>query len=327
MKPSIRSTVTFTGKEQAELLSEPLDGTPLKDSEVAGPTLYSLISAGTELSWGYRGNKFPATPGYAAVFCIEEVGAGVDRFANGDLAFCTGTHTSYQRRNAAEALRVPDGLAPQKAVFARLMGVSMSTLTTTAARPPGKVIVAGLGPVGHLAAKIFAASGYEVLACDPAPERQALARAGGIRRVEAQMPLHDPAWAGETSLVVECSGHEASVLDACRMVRKGGEVVLIGVPWTRRTELSAHELLNLIFHRYVILRSGWEWELPLHAQDFRRNSIWGNLKSALHWLHEGRVHVEALATLHPPQDCQTVYQNLLHSKAERLAAVFDWTGE
>src|SRR5947209_1491064 len=83
-----------------------------------------------------------------------------------------------ERAARERALPVPEGLAPEHAVFARLMGVSMSTLTTTRARPPAKVLVTGLGLVGHLAAKIFAACGYEVTACDPSPVRREFAERG-----------------------------------------------------------------------------------------------------------------------------------------------------
>jgi threonine dehydrogenase-like Zn-dependent dehydrogenase len=222
-------------------------------------------------------------------------------------------------------LRLPAGLAAEDAVFVRLMGVSMSTLTTTKARPPARVIVAGLGPVGHLAAKIFAACGYEVCACDPDASRRELALQSGIKHVEAAMPQDDPEWHHQTALVVECSGHEQSALDGCRMVAKGGEVVLVGVPWRQRTELSAHELLKEVFHRYVNLRSGWEWELPKHAGEFQPNSIFNNYRAALTWLADGRVGVHGLAAYYSPVHCQDAYQALLHNTLDKLAVVFDWT--
>jgi threonine dehydrogenase-like Zn-dependent dehydrogenase len=317
--------VTITAREQADLLPVERDPRPLEPREVAGRTLASLVSAGTELAGAYQGTSFPRVPGYAAVFEVEAVGSEVEDLRVGERAFCMGPHRSYQRVAREQALPVPDGLAPEHAVFARMMSVSMSTLTTTAARPPAQVLVTGLGLVGHLAAKIFASCGYEVTACDPSASRRQMAEASGIRRVLPAVPLDEPGFAGEVALAVECSGHEQGALDGCRAVRKRGEVVLIGAPWQRRTELSAHELLHAVFHRYVTLRSGWEWELPLHATDFRTGSIYGNLAAALCWLAEGRVSVDGLYSLVPPQEAQRAYQDLLHQRAERLAVVFDWT--
>ncbi|HZO89774.1 MAG TPA: zinc-binding alcohol dehydrogenase [Chthonomonadaceae bacterium] len=324
MNPGREYAVTVTAREQAELLPIERDPNPLGPHEVAGRTLATLISAGTELASCYQGTRFPAVPGYAAVFEVEAVGSEVATLRPGDRAFCLGPHRSFQRVAEENALPLPEGLAPEVAVFARLMGVGMSTLTTTTARPPQKVVVTGLGLVGHLAAKIFASCGYEVLACDPSEARREMARQSGLPTVLSAVPLDDPAIAGKVALVLECSGHEAATLAGCRVVQKRGEVALVGCPWRRQTDLTAHELLDVIFHNYVVLRSGWEWELPLHPTDFRTNSIYGNYRAALRWLAEGRIGVEGLYALVPPREAQRAYQDLLHQRAERLAVVFDW---
>ena len=85
---------------------------------------------------------------------MEAVGSEVRSLRVGDRAFCMGPHRSFQRVAAEAAVPLPAGLAPEVAVFCRLMGVTMSTLTTTTARPPELVLVTGLGPVGHLGARI-----------------------------------------------------------------------------------------------------------------------------------------------------------------------------
>lgn len=317
------SEVTFaqlavTGPEQIELVDTPR--APLGPTQVAGRTLVTLVSPGTELAYAYTATQgFPFRPGYAAVFRVEEVGAEVATLVPGELAFCMGPHAAWQQVEAGDALPLPAGLDPERAVCARLMGVSMSTLTTTAARPPEPVGVTGLGPVGHFAAQIFQAAGYEVVAVDPVAPRRKWAEQAGVRRVAEALPEGE-----ELALVAECSGHEAAVLAGCRAVRRGGEVVLIGVPWVRQTELTAQELLHAVFHRYVHLRSGWEWEVPLHPAPFRAGSIYGQFAGALRWLAEGRIQVEGLYTRHAPARAQEVYQALLDRKTDRLLAMFDW---
>ena len=220
---------------------------------------------------------------------------------------------------------LPEGLSPETAVFARMMGISMTTLTTTTARPPAKVLVTGLGLVGHLAAKIFDLCGYEVIACDPAESRRNIALKFGIKNVLPKVPLDNPDIAAKVALVIDCSGHEQAVLDGCNIVQKRGEVVLAGVPWIRKTNLFAHQLLHAIFRKYVILRNGWEWELPLHPTDFRQNSIFGNFKVALKWLAEGRIQVDGLYAIISPRKAQEAYQKLLHEQCEQLTMLFDWT--
>jgi threonine dehydrogenase-like Zn-dependent dehydrogenase len=317
--------VVITAREKAELLPLEVGNAPIGPTQVAGRTLASLISAGTELGYAYLGDNYPARTGYAAVFEVEQVGTEVENIKVGDLALTMGQHRSYQVHDISGVWPVPQGLAATDATFARLMGVSMSTFVTTTARPPDKVVVTGLGPVGHLAAQMFQACGYNVLACDPDATRRELAHQGGIAQTSAGLPLEDEDWRGKTSLVLECSGHEQAVLDGCLLVRKKGEVVLIGVPWRKRTDISAHQLLHAIFHQYAVVRSGWEWEVPRQEAEFRSGSIQANIEAALQWLQNGKVRVSGMYSIYDPRDCQDAYQALAQAKEKSLAIVFDWT--
>ncbi len=320
--------VQFTGVEQAELFERERNTQPPGEKEVVGHTIRSLISPGTELA-GYRGQyawaQFPISTGYAAVFEVDAVGSGVTDLKPGDLAFCMGNHQSHQRAPREHVAALPVGLSPEIAPFARLMCVTMSTLTTTVARPPAKVIVTGLGIVGHLAARMFQSCGYDVLAVDPSEARRDAALRGGVKRAAPAIPLNDPEYAGKVALVVECSGHEQAALDACKVVQKRGEVVIVAAMWQQRTTLSAFEMLNTIFNRYVTVRSGWEWELPLTPTDFRANSIYGNIVGAMQWLADGRITTDQLALTRSPREAQAAYQQLLHDPAKSLSVLFDWT--
>jgi threonine dehydrogenase-like Zn-dependent dehydrogenase len=316
--------VVFTAREQAELVTLDPEG-PLRPNEVAGPTLFTLVSPGTELAWGYQGDSFPTQSGYASVFLADEIGADVIGIAPGDILFCMGGHRSRQRVDAASAVLVPEGLPPDEAVLARLMGVSMTTLITTAARPGDTILVSGLGPVGYLAAQVFKRAGYWVLGSDPDMCRRELAARSGLKGVFPEPPAAgDEAAGAGIALVVECSGHEAAVLAACRAVRKRGEVVLVGVPWKRQTDLTAHEILHSVFHKYVVVRSGWEWELPTQTVDFRPHAVFGNFRTAMEWLCEGSIAIGDTLRWHDPHDPQAVYQDLLHRRLDGLFQLFDW---
>lgn len=324
IKTDFRASVVMTGFEQAELVAETAARPPLLPDEVEGRALVSLVSPGTELNYFYQGKKFPVTPGYAGVFEAVSVGQDVEDVSPGDLLFGMVPHKSHPRVPRAGLIHVPAGLAPEMAVFARLVGVSMTTLTTTRARPADRVLVSGLGPVGNLAAQIFTVAGYRVTCVDPIEGRCETARGCGLGDVRTQVEEKDLELGGKVALVVECSGHEGAVLAGCRVVRKGGEVVLIGVPWKRHTELSAHDILHAVFHKYVHLRSGWEWELPKEPQAFVQGSILENMQTGLRWLAEGRIKTGALAELASPVECQRVYQDLLQRKSARPVTVFDW---
>jgi len=316
--------IAFTAARTADVVDVPDLTGSLKPDEVRGRTLVSLTSPGTELNWGFLGTKFPNYPGYACVFEVEEMGADVRDLSIGSRVFSSHGHREQQQCACHEVYPLPAGLAPETAVFARLAGVSMSTLNTTTARPPSRVLVTGLGPVGNLAAQIFSACGYQVTAVDPTKARRESALKLGLKDVRDSLSNGPVDISGKISLHVECSGHEQAVLDGCRAVRKRGEVVLIGVPWYRRTENYAFDLLHAVFHKYVVLRSGWEWEVPRQPVDFSGNSISENLTAALQWLADGRLNVEGLGSLYTPVKAQAVYDGLLAQSLPTPAALFDW---
>ena len=246
------------------------DDPPLGSGEVRGRTLASIDSPGTVLAvlGGAMADAFPAHPGHAAVFEVEEVGSEVTGIAPGDRLFCQGASRTTQQYVPHLTVPVPAGIDPVTAVLARLMGVSMTTLMTTSARPGDLVAVTGLGPVGYLAAHLFRLANYEVIAVDPDARRRRWASASGISRVYEQVPHDDPRVAGRVDLVVECSGNEAAVADACKVLAMGAEVVLVGTPWVRNTEIYAQEILKAVFYRLATLRSGWEYALPLRRMPF-----------------------------------------------------------
>jgi len=318
-----RRAVRFVAPQQAELHVTGPDDAPCEPDQIMGQTLASLISAGTELNWGFLGERFPSYPGYAAVFRVTQVGDEVTRFRVGDVAYASGKHRSHQRTAERNALPVPEGLTPATAVFARLMGVSMTTLITTRARPGDVVLISGLGLVGNLAAQCFTASGYRVVGSDIDPARcDALQALGAAEAVLAPDDLLESDWAGAVALALDCAGHEQAALTGCRMVRKGGEVVLVGVPWQQRCDLQAQEILSAVFHNYVYLRSGWEWELPTHPAPFQHD-IQQNYRTALGWLADGRVRVADLYETVAPADAQRAYTDLMN-RAGKPARVFDW---
>ena len=196
----------------------------------------------------------------------------------------------------------------------------MSTITTTSIRPPSNVLLMGLGLVGNMASRLFDCCGYKVHAVDlVASRRQQLAD-----NSQCLLFDHTPD-VQNMDLVIDCTGHEQAVLDASKTLRKGGELVLIGVPWRKRADIQAFELLHTVFHRYIHLRSGWEWELPRQRGEMDRASIWSNLEGALRWLDEKRINVEGIYDVCSPVQCQQAYDRLRQQGDGPLTTVFDWT--
>jgi len=318
--------IAITANKRVELLDRPEHTGPLGSSEVAGPTLVSLVSPGTEIHANFLGSRFPSYPGYACVFQIEDAGSDVTDLQRGDMAFSMGEHGSVQREQRQRVLPVPPGLVPEEAVFARLIGVGMTTLNTTNVRPPAHILVTGLGPVGNLAAQVFALCGYQVTAVDPVEARREAAAEAGIQDVRSAVDAPPNDLKGRIALHLECSGHEQAALDGCRTVCRHGEVVLVGLAWKRRTECYAAELLAAVFRNFAVLRSGWEWELPVLPERSSRHSMFGNYRIALDWLAERKIRVDHLAALYQPEQAQQVYEGLLNQTLPKPTALFDWQG-
>ena len=326
--PTSMKAAGVTGPRMAALVDVPFNASPLAPNEVAGRTIVSLISPGTEVNSAYLngpGDSGPAIGGYAAVFEVTQVGSGVTDVAIGTRLFAMGSHAAWQRHPRTGCIALPPGLAPADAVFARLSGVSWSTLSTTRARPPARVLVTGLGPVGNLASQLFQAVGYSVTAVDPVESRRVIAIASGLKDVRATAPAGDEVKGLRGyHLAIDCSGHEQAVLDGCKAVRRGGEVVLVGVPWKRRTDILAHEILNTVFFNYVTLRSGWEWEVPREDREFATANIQTNLTGALYYIAGGRIRVGELGEARSPADAAAVYEAMANQTGARLSVVFDW---
>lgn len=324
--------IVFTSKGKAALQDFSLRR--LGATEVRGPTCVNLISPGTELAW-LNGGNYPLRPGYASVFRAEELGADVTGISRGDLLLCMGEHRSVQQFDQRFVIKLKPDVPAERAVVARLVAVSVTTLMTTAARPHDKVLVCGAGPVGYLAAHLFAGAGYQVTVVEPNPDRQAMAHASGLKNLMASVPLGDPAYEGQVALVIDCSGHEQAAIDGCKIVRKKGEVVLVGVPWKAHTQRLAHEILHAVFFKFAVLRSGWEWEVPITSRGFvweelyegynnAPHSTMSGLQLALDWIEAKRIPLDGLISHVPAADPQAAYDALQAGKIKQPFLVLDW---
>ncbi len=316
--------IAVTEPEHVVLKKVPFDNSPLKDDEVAGPTLSSVISTGTELGMQYHAAEgFPHWPGYGAVFEAADIGPGVPPAVQGTRLFCIGKHASYQRCRICDTVKVPQGLDPIPAVLTRMSGIGWSAVTTAQARPPARVLVIGLGMVGHLAVRIFTQCGYRVGAVDPDSRRRELLQEHS-ENIFSSVPAGDPAWQDQTELALDCSGHEEAIYQACCLVKPGGEVAAAGVPWQPRSRRLCRDLIWKIFWRYIQLRSGWEWEVPWQSEPFRRGSYRQNCEQTMKWMRQGVIDLDGRYKIENPRNCQAVYKKLGNQQSDILSSIFDW---
>jgi NADPH:quinone reductase len=131
----------------------------------------------------------PFTPGTEAAGTVEELGPGVTGFAAGDLvasASVLGSYAEYALVPAAQLVKVPAGLAPEKAAAAMLQGMTAHYLaySTFPLKAGDTVLVhAAAGGVGLLLTQMAARIGARVIATVSTQAKAELAREAGASEV------------------------------------------------------------------------------------------------------------------------------------------------
>lgn len=326
--------VVFPRQHVAELERWTVDDDDLGPEDVVVRTHVTVVSPGTELAWlsgrsltdGGRAPRYPRGDiGYANVGTVLAAGpnAGV---AKGQRVYTMGPHASVARVGLVESVcvPVPAEVPDEVAAFARFATVSMTTLRTTRARAGDEVTVVGLGLVGNLAAQVFRATGMVVHAVDRSPARREFATRCGLDRVYGVDDL-EPLLRG-SRLVIEATGSPEALATCVRLAATGGEVAMVGAPWVdANASVPSHRLTGEIFTRFLNLRSGFEWELPIHPRPSILGSLQENGVAAMRWLAEGRMRVDPLITHRwSPERIQEAYAGLRDNPDEFVGVVLDW---
>ena len=180
----------------------------------------------TRAHGGFLGQP-PFTVGWDVAGVVEEVGAGVARFALGDRVFGmprfpheAAAYAEYVTSPSRQLARIPDGLGDVEATALPLAGLTAwQALVETADVQPGQrvLILGAAGGVGHLAVQIAKARGAYVIGTASAPKHAFLAELGTDEAVDYT-----------TEDVAESVGAVDVVLDVV-----GGETGAGGLPTLR----------------------------------------------------------------------------------------------
>ncbi len=133
--------------------------------------------------------SFPLTPGSEAAGTVEELGPGVTGFAAGDLVASVsvmGSYAEYALVPAAQLVKVPDSLGPEKAAAAMLQGMTAHYLvySTFPLKAADTALVhAGAGGVGLLLTQIAAQIGARVITTVSTPAKAELSGEAGASDV------------------------------------------------------------------------------------------------------------------------------------------------
>jgi threonine dehydrogenase-like Zn-dependent dehydrogenase len=341
--PAPATVVRFVEPLDARLVDDPEDRSnrPLEPDQVRLRTLYSGISAGTELT-AYRGSNPYLTKrwdgerrlfvtgtaptfaypidgwGYEEVGEVVEVGSAVSRVVPGQVVYGAWGHRSHHiGREAWAADRIlPAGLDPINGIFSQIGAIALNAVLDADIHVGETVAVFGLGVPGQLVAQLARLNGADVIGVDGIERRRGLAVALG-----AETAL-DPA-AGDVAdgirtrtdgrgadVSIEISGFAGALSEAIRATA--------GAPELRLGEEFHHNRISVICSQI----SGVSRSL-----DHR----WSELRLARTFIRlcgEGRVDAEALVSHRLPAGRAGEAFALLHaSPAECVQVVLDFTDE
>ncbi len=318
--------------------------TPASD-EILVRTEASLVSAGTELaiftgihqgltnpcvSWP----KFPQTMGYMAVVRVEAIGEGVHEYAPGERLLTSTGHTSHALLRAADGTasrfwKLPGEGPAHQLVLARMAKTAVTALCQAEVTLAQSVAVVGLGIIGQMTLRLFAAAGaWPLVGVDPVRLRRAAAERGGASGAinpETQIPpLAIRSWLPNgADVVVDSTGWASALPGAMALARDAGRVIVLGSPRGTAPDVDFYSDLHRRSLRVIgahdsgigpAVREGFPWTseriVPV----------------VIEWIRSGRVPVADLITHHAGSDAlPEMYAGLLDRKEEFLGVVLDWT--
>ncbi|MCC8246232.1 zinc-dependent alcohol dehydrogenase [Saccharothrix luteola] len=230
---------------------------PLHATGVRLRTLYSGISAGTELTQ-YRGTNahvvktwdpgarlfvpgrpavaYPAVVGYEEVGEVVEVGGGVTAVRPGQVVWGVWGHrsTTVVEEGYAAARLLDPAADPVLGIFSHIGSVALNVVLDADIHVGETVVVFGLGVVGQIVAQLARRNGARVIGVDPLPDRLELARAlgadvvldavgGGIAEQVRALTAGRGA-----DVALEVSGNHEALHEAVRTVAYNARVVTGG---------------------------------------------------------------------------------------------------
>lgn len=239
---------------------ESYEDRPLESHEVRLRTLYSGISAGTELT-AYRGSNpylhkqwdsarklfipaeqptltYPVSGwGYEEVGEVIELGSEVRDVSVGNVIYGTWGHRTHhiiQEEYARDRVQ-PDGLDPIFGIFSQIGSIALNGIHDARIRIGETVAVFGMGTLGQIAGQLARMSGAYVIGIDRFEKRLEVARQSGA----ADLALN--AGEGEVAerirsvtdrrgadLAIEVTGSTIALNEAVRSVAYSARVVALG---------------------------------------------------------------------------------------------------
>jgi threonine dehydrogenase-like Zn-dependent dehydrogenase len=231
---------------------------PLRPNEVRLQTLYSGISAGTELTAYRESNPYLSKRwdddrrlfleggaslqhpiegwGYEEVGEVAEVGSAVTEVRPGEVVWGTWGHksTTVVRESWAAQRRLPSSVDPMVGIFSRIGAIALNAVLDADVHLGEYVAVFGQGVPGLIASQLARLNGGTVIAVDGIPKRLELAKELGAAHVidfTKDSPAEEIKGLTENrgaDVCIEISGSYRALHEAIRSTAYNSKVVSSG---------------------------------------------------------------------------------------------------
>lgn len=206
---------------------------------------HEAVGVVRELGKGARGFEvgdrvFPHhhVPDYACYLCRSGNETMCDRYRSSNLlpgGFSEAFAVPRWNLEKGGVLRLPDSMEFETGSLIEPLACCVRAVRKCAPRPGDTVLIAGAGPVGMMHALLLKGMGVKVAITDVSPQRLSFAEKSGVGRVlDAGTDVPSALKAGSdgrgADVAIVASGSRSAILQALRSARKGGKVVLFGVP-------------------------------------------------------------------------------------------------
>ena len=163
------------------------------------------------------------------------------RFNYREMGFAGGrvrAYAEYILLEEWEILPIPDGVTDEMASLCEPCAIAVHAVRLSELKLGDSVAVLGAGPIGLFCLQVAKAAGASaVIVSEPAPARADAARTLGADAVID--PTRQDVEADVVALtdglgpqvVFDCAGIKSTLDQAFNLVRRGGQVVLVAVPW------------------------------------------------------------------------------------------------
>lgn len=248
----------------------------------------------------------PLPLGYCNVGTVVEVGKGMEEFMPGDRVVSNGPHADIVKVPRNLCAHIPDSVDDESAAFTVMASIGLQGIRLAQPTLGEAVVVTGVGLIGLLTVQLLRAHGCRVLAIDYDQAKLALAHQFGAEICNIGQG-EDPVAVGmafsrgrgvDAVIVTASTKSSDPVVQAARMCRKRGRIVLVGVTGLElnRADFYEKELSFQVSCSYGPGRydPGYEQNGQDYPIGFVRWTEQRNFEAVLDMMTSGKLDVKPL---------------------------------